>query len=286
MGLMYGSGPLGLAAAGAWNFEPPPPGQALYLDPSPKRVRVVVGGATIADSRAAFLLHESGHQPVYYFPPSDVAMSFLTPSDERTHCPTKGEASYYTIAVDSTVIENGAWHYPEPIQDAPNGLAGLVAFYFDRMDSWLEEDEEIVGHPRDPYHRIDILSTSASLRFLKRGELLAETTRALALFESNLPTRWYIPREDVIAGLEPSDTHTICPYKGTASYFTARLGDGTLLKDLIWYYPDPHPEALRIAGLVCFYNERIEIERDGVAVARPASPWRRGAVADPALTRG
>jgi uncharacterized protein (DUF427 family) len=211
---------------------------------------------------------------------------FCEPTDHHTHCPTKGEASYYTVRVGDRVEENVAWYYPVPVDGAPDGLAGLVAFYFDRIDTWLEEDEEIVVHPRDPYHRIDILSTSASLRFLKKGELLAETTRAMALFESNLPTRFYVPREDVSAGLEPSDKHTICPYKGTASYLNVRLPDGTLVKELVWFYPDPLPEASRIGGLVCFYNERIEIERDGVLLGRTASPWRPGRAADPALTRG
>ena len=281
MGLMYGTGPLGPARAGEWNFEPP--SQALYLDPSPKRVRVFVGDAVIADSRGAFLLHESGNQPVYYFPPSDVAMEFLTPTDHRTDASTKGEASYYTITAGSTVVENGAWTYPSALL---SGLAGLVAFYFNKMGRWMEEDEEIVGHPRDPYHRIDVLATSAHLRFLKHGELLAETTRAMALFESNLPTRWYFPREDVVAGLEDSDKHSICPYKGTASYLSVRLNGGALVKDLVWYYPEPRADAVRVGGLVCFYNERIDVERDGVLLERPASPWSAGRAADPALTRG
>lgn len=198
----------------------------------------------------------------------------------------KGEAFYYTITAGSTVVENGAWYYPSPLEHAPDGLAGLVAFYFNKMDRWMEEDEEIVGHPRDPYHRIDVIPTGDHLRFLKRGELIAETSRAMALFETNLPTRWYLPVEDVVATLEPSDTHTICPYKGTASYHTVRLPDGTAHKDLVWYYPEPLAEATRIAGLVCFYNERVEIERDGVALERPASPWSAGRAADPAVTRG
>ena len=282
MGLMYGTGPLGLAPAGGFNFDVPAPGDALYLEPSPKRVRVFVGGSVVADSRDAFMLHESGHQPVYYFPPSDVDMSRMAASDHATSCPTKGDASHYTITAGSTVVENGAWSYPSVVDGAPERLAGLIAFYFDKVERWMEEDEEIVGHPRDPYHRIDVLACSDRFRVLKRGELLAETTRALALFESNLPTRYYFPREDVVAGLEDSDTHTICPYKGTASYFTVRLADGTLVKDLVWYYPEPRADASRVTGLVCFYNERIEIERNGVMLERPVLPKP----AKPSLTRG
>ncbi|HWF53665.1 MAG TPA: DUF427 domain-containing protein [Solirubrobacteraceae bacterium] len=263
MALMAGNGPFGHKPAGRFNFEPPPPGRALYLDPSPKRIRVMLGGETIADSRRAFLLHESGHMVLYYFPPEDVRSEFLEPTEHHSHCPKKGDASYYTLRAGDRVVENGAWYYPTPLEHAPDGFAGLVAFYFDKMDAWLEEDEQIFGHARDPYHRVDVISTSDHLRFSLNGEALAETTRALALFESNLVTRWYIPRGDVIAGLEPSDTHTVCPYKGTAGYYSVRLGDGTLVEDLVWFYEDPLPEVSRIAGCVCFYNEKVEISLNG-----------------------
>jgi uncharacterized protein (DUF427 family) len=255
MGLMTGSGPLSRRPGGSFNFEPPKPGWAVYLEPSPKRVRVIVGGETIADSVGAMLLSESGAQPIYYFPPEDVRPDVLTSTDHHTHCPKKGDASYYTIRVGEIELENAAWYYPEPLPDAPPQLRDLVAFYFDRMDTWLEEDEEIVGHPRDPYHRIDLIPSSRRVRVSLEGELLAESTRAVALFESNLLTRWYLPREDIAAELIDSDTHTICPYKGTASYFSVGAA-----QDVAWYYPDPLPEAARIRGLVSFYNERVELD--------------------------
>jgi len=283
MGLMTGSGPLGREPAGVFNFEAPA-GRALYLEPTPKRVRVVAGGEVIADSRRAMLLHESGHQPVYYFPPSDVRADVLEPSDRHTRCPRKGEASYYTIRAGSETIEAGAWYYPEVLADAPAQLAGLIAFYFDRMERWLEEDEEIFGHPRDPYHRIDLRRTSRRVRVSLDGQLLAESERAVALFESNLPTRWYLPPEDVVAELSPSDTVTYCPYKGRAAYYSVG-GE----RDLVWYYPEPLPEAAGVAGLVCFYNERVDLELDGEPAERPASPWSHGAGAQnasPAQTRG
>lgn len=266
---MTGTGPLSKNPAGRFNFAPPPPGRTIYLEPTPKRLRVEVGGEVIADSRSAFLLHESGLQPVYYFPADDVRADVLEATDRHTHCPKKGDASYYTIRAGGEVVENGAWYYPEPLESAPF-LRGLIAFYFDRMGRWLEEDEEIGVHPRDPYHRIDVLRTDRRIRVSLEGVLLAETHRALALFESNLPTRWYIPREDVVAELEPSDTVTRCPYKGTASYYSVPGG-----KDLVWYYEDPHAEVGRIAGLVCFFNERVDIELDGEAAERPDSPWSR-----------
>jgi uncharacterized protein (DUF427 family) len=236
-------------------------------------VRVIVGGETVADTRRAMLLHESGHQPVYYFPAEDVRSDFLEPSDRHTRCPKKGEASYHTIRVGDRVEEAGAWYYPDPIPAAPPALKDMIAFYFKRMDRWLEEDEEIRGHPRDPYHRIDIRRTSRHLRISLDGVELAETQRARALFETGLPTRWYIPREDVSAELVPSEQSTHCPYKGDASYYSVARGD-RVEEDLVWYYPEPFPGALPIAGLLCFYNERVDIELDGEAVERPESPWR------------
>lgn len=267
MGLMYGTGPLSRHPAGSFNFEPPPPGRALYLEPTPKRVRAQLGGETIVDSRRAMLLHESGLQPVYYFPAEDVRRDLLEPSDRHTHCPKKGDASYFTLRAGDRVVENGAWYYPDPLEDAPP-IKDLIAFYFDRVDRWLEEDEQIDVHPRDPYHRIDVLQSDRHVRISLDGRVLAETRRAVALFESSLPPRWYIPREDVIADLEPTDTVTRCPYKGTAGYYSAAA-----VNDLVWYYENPLPEAGRIKGLLCFFNEKVDLELDGELQARPETPW-------------
>lgn len=278
---MTGSGPFGREPAGVFNFAPPAPGQALYLEPSPKRVRVIVAGETIADSTRAMLLHESGHQPIYYFPLDDVRSEFLEPSERHTRCPKKGEASYYTIRVGDRVEDAAAWYYPSVLPEAPPALAGLVAFYFNRMDQWLEEDEEIFGHPRDPYHRIDVRATSRRIRVSVDGEVLAETSRAVGLFESNLPVRWYMPASDVVASLDASDTTSVCPYKGTASYYS--VGEE---RDLVWYYPQPLMEASQIAGLVCFFNERVDLEIDGEPQERPESPWSHARAAAPAQTRG
>jgi len=273
MGWMTGNGPLGKSPAGHFNFDPPRPGRTIYLEPTPKRIRVEVGGEVIADSRGAFLLHESGLQPTYYFSPEDVRADVLEPTDRHTHCPKKGDASYYTINAGGETVENGAWYYPEPLADAPF-LKNMIAFYFGRMGRWLEEGEEIGVHPRDPYHRIDVLSTDRHVRVSLGGQVLAESDRAVALFESNLPTRWYLPADDVVASLTPSDTVTHCPYKGEAHYYAVELGDEAAGgKDLIWYYEQPLAEVGRIKGLLCFYNEKVAIELDGEPEPRIASPW-------------
>jgi uncharacterized protein (DUF427 family) len=287
MGLMTGTGPLGKKPAGTFNFEPPPPGRALYLEPTPKRLRVEVGGVTIADSRRAVILHEGGQQPIYYFPPQDVRADVLEDSDRHTHCPKKGDASYYTIRAGGEVVQDGAWYYPDPLPGTPP-IKDLIAFYFNRMGRWLEEGEEIGVHPRDPYHRVDVLATDRHIKVSLDGTVLAETDRALALFESNLPARWYLPIGDVAVELEPSDTFTHCPYTGAAGYYSVKLEGGT---DLVWYYEQPLDEVRRIKGLVCFFNEKVDIELDGELQQRPDSPWSHRVKSDaqndaPALTRG
>jgi uncharacterized protein (DUF427 family) len=291
MGMMTGTGPLSARPAGRFNFDSPPPGQALYVEPCPKRVRVVFAGQTVADSRAVRIVHESGHQPVYYFPPADVRSDLLRPSDRHSHCPKKGDAGYHTIVAGDQVAESAAWYYAEPLPGAEE-LRGLIAFYWERMDAWFEEDEEVVGHPADPYHRIDLRRSRTHVRVNLNGAVLAESNRAVALFESNLPTRWYLPREDVLARLEPSPTTSLCPYKGTADYDSVVLAGGELVKDLLWSYAEPRPEVRGIQGLVCFYNERVDIELDGQVQERPQSPWShpspdgQGAAGDGRRTAG
>jgi uncharacterized protein (DUF427 family) len=275
MGLMTGTGPLSRAPAGRWNFEPPPPGQAMYIEPTPKRIRVVLGGETIADTTHALLLSESGLQPTYYFPPHDVRSDVLEPSDRHTHCPKKGDASYYTLRVGDRVEEAAAWYYPEPFEGA-GAIKDHIAFYFGRMDRWLEEDREIFGHPKDVYHRIDAYPTSRHVRISLEGELLAESHRAIALFESNLPARWYLPREDVRARLVETDTVTTCAYKGRARYYAVELESGERIDDLVWWYPQPFPEGAPVNDLLCFFNERVDVELDGELQARPESPWSHG----------
>jgi uncharacterized protein (DUF427 family) len=151
-------------------------------------------------------------------------------------------------------------------------LDGYVVLDFAAFDTWWEEDERNFGHPRDPFHRIDVIPSSRTVRLERDGELLAESSRASLLFETLLPVRFYLPREDVRAQLIPSDTRTTCAYKGFASYFSPVVGERSVT-DLAWTYEQPLPEAARVAGLVAFFNERVDVVFDGVALERPQTPW-------------
>jgi uncharacterized protein (DUF427 family) len=273
MTLTIGTGPFGDQSAGTFNFDTrvlQP--HTLYFEDSPRRVRVMLGGETVADSKRAKLMHETGHLPVYYFPKEDVRMELLEESDHTTHCPFKGDASYWSVRVGERVSENAVWGYPEPIDSCPL-IAGYVAFYWNRMDHWYEEDEEVFVHPRDPYHRVDILESSRHVKVSVNGEVVAETQRPRVLFETGLPPRYYIAPEDVREeALHESAKTTQCPYKGVASYWSVEAG-GERVEDLIWYYPEPIPEAAKIEGLLAFFNEHVDLEVDGEVQERPRTQW-------------
>jgi uncharacterized protein (DUF427 family) len=276
---MTGRGPFGKQPAGNWNFEAPPPGRAMYIEPIGKRVRVMLADQTIADSSHTLLLSESGIQPIYYFPRADVRSEVLEPSDRHTRCPKKGQASYHTVRVGDRVEEAAAWYYPEPLAEA-EAIKDHIAFYFHRMDHWFEEDTEIFGHAKDIYHRIDVYPSSRHVRVSLDGEVLAESTQAMALFESNLPPRWYLPREDVSAKLVPSETVTVCSYKGKASYYSVELPNGELVSDLVWYYTEPFHDGAAVKDLLCFFNEQVDLEIDGEWHGRPQTAWSRGVKAE------
>ena len=208
MGLTMGTGPFGKAPAGTFNFEPDAPkDHALYLEPSPRRVRGVIGGETVVDSTDVYLLHETGYLPVWYFPRSDVRFDLLEATDHTTHCPFKGDASYWTIRAGGKVAENKVWGYPEILPGTPD-ITDRVAFYWDAVDRWYEEDEEVFVHPRDPYHRVDIVPSSRTVKISLDGVVLAESSRPTAVFETNLPTRWYLPKEDIAQPFEATTRST------------------------------------------------------------------------------
>ena len=272
MSLMNGTGPFGENPGGAFNFDVPRKSGVIYFEDSPRRIRARFGGETIVDSRHAKLLHEQRHIPVYYFPQDEVRMDLLEPTEHSTRCPFKGEASYWSVRVGDRVSENAAWGYPDPLDDAPP-LAGYVAFYWHKMDEWLEEDEPAIVHARDPYHRVDVLDTSRHVRVSVKGEVVAETERAKVIFETGLPARWYIPPEDVRSDLlVDSDKRTGCAYKGFASYKSVRAG-GDEEEDVVWLYSEPRREAEPIRGYLAFFNERVDIEVDGELQERPVTQW-------------
>ena len=239
----------------------------------PKRVRADFGGRTIADSTDVVLVRETGHLPVYYFPRSDVATECLSASDRTTHCPWKGDASYWTLTVDGRSAADAVWGYRDPLPEA-SAIGDHVAFYWKELDHWYEEDEEVFVHARDPRVRVDTLLSHRPVEVIHAGKVLARTTRARFLFETNLPTRYYIPPDDVERDLlVESETVTRCPYKGIATHLSLKTGDATHT-DIAWVYPDPIPECPHIAGLICFYNERVDsLMVDGKAVERPRTAW-------------
>jgi uncharacterized protein (DUF427 family) len=219
------------------------------------------------------LLYEPGYLPVYYFPKQDVRMEYLIPTDHREHCRLKGDVAYWTVKVGENFAENAAWTFSHPLPDAPN-LKDYISFDWDQMDAWFEEDEEVYVHARDPYKRVDALHSSRHVKVVVAGETVAESHRPLLLFETELPTRYYIPKVDVRMDLlVPSGSRTRCPYKGEAKYYSVKIGDNQV-KDIAWYYPFPVPECPRIENLVCFYNERVDaLYVDGELQPKPQTKW-------------
>jgi uncharacterized protein (DUF427 family) len=242
------------------------------FESSPRWVRAVFAGVTVADSKQVMLLTEHHHMPVYYFPVTDVRMDLLEPARTRPD-EHKGEQTLHTLRVGDRTAVAAAWTHGEP---PPGGLdlRGYVAFYWSKLDTWYEEDDEAYAHPRDPYHRVDVLHSSRHVQVRLLGELVAESGRPRILFETGLPPRYYLPRADVRMDLlTPSPTTSMCPYKGLASYWSARIGD-TVAKDIAWTYQFPLPEVPKIENLVCFFNERVDATIvDGAELAVPVTPW-------------
>lgn len=243
--------------------------------PSPRRVRVIFGGETIADSTRVMLLREPNHIPVYYFPKADVRMDLMTRTDHHSHCPWKGHCSYYTLTAGDKTAENAVWSYEDPYPQVAY-FKDYLAFYWDRMDKWLEEDEEVFKHARDPFKRVDTCLSHREVRVMLAGQELARTTNARFLFETGHQTRYYIPAEDVRMNLlVPSETRSTCPYKGDAIYFSARIDD-KVFEDVAWSYPEPIAECPKIKGLICFFNERVdEVFVDGTLVPAVKTKWAR-----------
>ena len=236
---------------------------------SPKRVRVKFGGETVADSREVLVLRSNHALPVYFFPRAAVPTGVLQPSAHRGRHELGGEVVYQSLVAGGARAENAAWGVPNPPHPALDALRDRIAFDWNAVDQWFEEDEEVFVHARDPYARIDALRSTSRVEVRLDAEVIAASARPVLLFETHLPTRFYIPHADVrLDRLVPSQTQTRCPYKGIASYWSAQRADGSILPDVAWEYRDPIPEIPKIKGLIAFYPDRVdEIRLDGERVS-------------------
>jgi uncharacterized protein (DUF427 family) len=250
----------------AWS-DPHQPGYR--FEESPRRIRTVLGGTVIADSQRMRLLHPPGGRPAaYYFPEDDVRTDLFSPSDYTAALPGLGDASYWDVALGGKSYARVARAYRQPPAEL-NDLARFVTFDWNAMDAWFEEDEEIFVHPRDPYHRVDTRESSRHIRVEIDGQTVAESRRPCVLFETNHPTRFYLPLLDVrLDLLRPTETRTGCAYKGFASYWSLQT-DSLPGRDIAWSYAFPFAECAKIANYICFYNERVDLYVDDVLQERP-----------------
>jgi uncharacterized protein (DUF427 family) len=255
-----------MTAAGLGQGAPEP-----RVEPSQRWVRAYAGGVAVADSRHATTLTLG--LPVYYFPMREVRMDLLESSDHAKTHPVLGERSFFHLRTGDRLVENVGWRLVAP-PPALAALADHVAFYWDRLDHWYEEDDEVFVHPRDTRHRVDVLHSSRHVRVIVDDEVVADSDRPRLLFETGLPTRYYLPRMDVRMDLlTPSQTVTQCPYKGRTVHFDLDLADRPR-RDIAWSYPFPIPECPKIENLIAFYDERVDaIEVDGEIQPKPRTPW-------------
>lgn len=262
----------------------------LRFRPTLKRIRILLNGQLVADSTHAVLIWEPRRLVPSYAVPVDDIIASISPAkaeagangepvplgDGGPHVldPRVGFAAHTTsgtpmsVRVGDEVREGAAFRLDEP------GVDHLVVLDFESFD-WLEEEELIVGHARDPFSRIDIRQSSRNVRVELDGHVLAESKRPTLLFEGAFPfARFYLPKEDVRAELLPSDTRTVCAYKGHATHYSVEAGssNGT---DVAWSYEEPLPDASQIIGLVAFYQERTDLILDGQRSPRPRTPWSR-----------
>jgi uncharacterized protein (DUF427 family) len=238
---------------------------SVRVEQGQKRVRIYLNNELVADTRTPFLVWEKPAYPTYYLPESDVRASLIATS-ETSHSPSRGDGEVLHVKVATATAERAALRYPDsPLEQ----LRGLVRFDWNAMTEWLEEDEPVYTHPRDPYHRVDILASSRHVRVELDGVTVAESRQPRILFETGLPARHYLPLTDVRMDLlRPSATVTHCPYKGAAGYWSVDTGQ-RVHTDIVWIYRTPLPESQKIAGLVCFYDEKADVYLDGEPQAKP-----------------
>lgn len=239
-----------------------------HVEPVPRRVRALLGGEVVLDTIRALYVWEWPHYPQYYIPIADVDGDRLVDEQHPEHL-RRGTARRHGLRVGE-ISRPGTVHvYAD---DARQGLAGTARFDWDALDAWFEEDERVFVHPRDPYVRVDALRSTRRVRIELDGLALAESSSPVMVFETGLPTRYYLNRTEVnFEHLIPTETVTACPYKGrTTGYWSVQAGDD-VQSDLAWTYDFPTHQLLPIAGLIAFYNERVDILVDGERLARPTT---------------
>ena len=258
MGLAWQQGPLATGSVGHFLTPEPLPERLLFAEPLRRRMQVRFTDQWIADSEDVVLLHEPGRYPVAYFPHADIQPGILVPEERVTQHRELGDMRWFTVGAGEHAANHAAWEHTALPAHAPV-LEGRVAFAWRAMDAFYEEDERIVGHAADAYHRIDIRATSRHLVVRVGDRIIADTHRPLALYESGFAPRWYVPREDVNeSALELVEGQTFCPYKGLASYYT--IGDH---KRAAWSYTNAWPEVGRVSNLVSFEPDKIDVYLDG-----------------------
>jgi uncharacterized protein (DUF427 family) len=238
------------------------------IEPVPRRVRAYLGGTVVLDTVRALYVWETPKYPQYYIPLADVNPAVLVDEEHPEHL-SRGPARRYGLRAGETSRPGVAHVYGD---DALEGLAGTVRFEWAALDAWFEEDEEVFVHPRDPYIRVDALRSTRTVRIELEGVVLAESSCPVMVFETGLPTRYYFDRTAVhFDHLVPTETVTSCPYKGkTSGYWSAKIGD-ELYPDLAWAYDFPTGPLLAIAGLIAFYNEKVDLSLDGKRLERPTT---------------
>jgi uncharacterized protein (DUF427 family) len=262
MGLSWQQGPLGANPVGHFLTPEALPARLLYVEPLRRRLRVRFGDEWVADSEDVLLLHEPGRYPVAYFPIADVRSGVLVDENRITEHRDLGGTAWFTVTAGDQEAAHAAWRYPA-LPEHAGSLRDRVAFAWRAMDAFYEEDERIVGHAADPYHRIDIRRTSRHLVVRDGDRVIADTTRPLALYESGFAPRWYVPREDVDeSALTPAEGQTFCPYKSLASYYDIGHRAGAA-----WSYTQAWPEVARISDFVSFEPDKIDVYLDGRKLA-------------------
>jgi len=239
-----------------------------HIEPVPRRVRAVLDGAVVLDTTRALYVWEWPNYPQYYIPLADVDPAVLVDEEHPEHL-ARGAARRHGLRVGETSRPGVAHVYTD---DALEGLAGTVRFEWAALDVWFEEDEEVFVHPRNPYVRVDAVRSLRSVRVELDGIVLAESSAPVMVFETGLPTRYYLDRTAIsFERLVPTETVTSCPYKGTTSaYWSALIGD-RLYPDVAWAYQFPTHQLAPIAGLIAFYNEKVDLTVDGESLERPAT---------------